>query len=258
MMTRAFVVSAVILMMLVSPATADDASPEPREISYETEDGITIYGDVYDVGEDKENPMVLLFHQAGGNARAEYGAIIPVLLDQGYAVLAIDQRNGGSRLGGTNRTVEKLGEKKYGYCEAYPDLAGALDFVEAEGYTGPRAVWGSSYSAALVIQLGAEHGERIAAVLAFSPASGDPLADCLPEKYSETLEIPALMLRPASEMEREKVKQQLELFGEQGHQTYVAGNGVHGSSMLNPERVGADVGDTWAVVNEFLEKHLKN
>jgi pimeloyl-ACP methyl ester carboxylesterase len=198
--------------------------------------------------------VILLFHQAGANARAEYGAIIPTLLEAGYAVLAIDQRNGGSRLGGTNRTVDGLEEKSYGYCEAYPDLVGALEFVDEQEYIGKRFVWGSSYSAALVIKLGAEYGDQISAVLAFSPASGDRLADCLPSEYSEDLKVPALMLRPASEMERESVQEQLEMFKQQGHQTYGAKNGVHGSSMLNEERVGADVGDNWAVVLTFLRE----
>jgi pimeloyl-ACP methyl ester carboxylesterase len=245
----------VALAALVPLALASDTeAPAPREIYYETADGITVFGDLY--GDDKEAPLILLFHQAGGNARAEYGVIIPVLLEQGYAILAIDQRNGGSRLGGINRTVENLDGKQYGYCEAYPDLVGALEFADAEGYVGKRAVWGSSYSAALVIKLGAEYEDRITAVLAFSPASGDRLADCLPESYSKELELPALMLRPASEMERESVREQFETFEEQGHQVYVAKNGVHGSSMLNEERVGADVEDNWAVVNAFLGEQL--
>ena len=61
-----------------------------------------------------------------------------------------------------------------------------------------------------------------------------------------------LVLRPASEMELEHVSMQLELFGGLGHQTYVAEPGVHGSSMLNPDRVRGDVETTWQVVLDFL------
>lgn len=258
MNSRALLSSAVALVALsvFAAAQQEEKPAAPREITYQTEDGVTVYGDIYDQADDKNAPLILLFHQAGGNARAEYGSIIPVLLEQGYAVLAIDQRNGGSRLGGTNRTVDELEGREFGYCEAYPDLVGALEFAEDEGYDGKRAVWGSSYSAALVMKLGAEYGDRIDAVLAFSPASGDRLADCRPEDFSGKLEIPALMLRPASEMERESVREQWELFQQQGLETYVAENGVHGSSMLNEERVGADVTDNWTVVNEFLRDHL--
>ena len=45
---------------------------------------------------------------------------------------------------------------------------------------------------------------------------------------------------------------QLAEFEAQGHLTYVADPGVHGSSMLDPERVGADTEKTWRVVETFL------
>ena len=41
-----------------------------------------------------------------------------------------------------------------------------------------------------------------------------------------------------------------------GVQTYVADPGVHGSSMLNAERVGASTEATWQVVLDFLAATL--
>ncbi len=112
--------------------------------------------------------------------------------------------------------------------------------------------WGSSYTAALVVQLAAKRGDQLAGILSFSPASGEPLEDCDPLDFSDNLGLPALFLRPASEMTDERTAKQLETLAEQGYQTFVADPGVHGSSMLNAERVEGDVEPTWEVVLGFL------
>ena len=227
------------------------------EVTLTTSDDITVYGDLYP-GEEKSAPFILLFHQGASNARAEYETIIPVLLEQGYALLAIDQRRGGSRLGGQNRTVEQLGDAEYEYCDVYPDLEAALEYVEEAGYTGRRIAWGSSYSATLAIQLASKHGEELDGVLAFSPASGDPMQGCRPDQYLESLSVPLLILRPGREMEIESVQKQFSLFKNAGHRTYIAENGVHGSSMLNPNRVDGSVEPHWEKVLAFLKHILAN
>jgi alpha-beta hydrolase superfamily lysophospholipase len=234
-----FLVAGLIGLLSVTPRSAIAQTNDPEEVTFQAEDGVNLYGDLYASG-DRGAPIVLLFHQAGSNARAEYGSIVPRLLESGYNVLAIDQRSGGTRLGGVNRTASALEGASPSYCDAYPDLEAALAFVIANGFEGPRVVWGSSYSAALVIRLAAEHPDDVNAVLAFSPASGDPMGACKPGPFLENLETPILALRPASEMENPRVRAQLEQFQELGHATYVAANGVHGSSMLNPERVQGD------------------
>jgi pimeloyl-ACP methyl ester carboxylesterase len=180
------------------------------------------------------------------------------LLEQRYNVLAIDQRSGGTRFGGINRTVEQLERQDWGYCETYPDLQAALRFVRQQGFDGPLAVWGSSYSAGLVFQLGAENSDEVSAILGFSPASGGPMADCSLTPYLGDLKIPALALRPQREFQIESVQAQMQDFQAHGVQTYVADPGVHGSSMLNAERVGASTEATWEVVLEFLAANLRD
>ena len=88
-----------------------------EEISFKTADDITIYGDLYALPDGKAAPLILQFHQAGRNARAEYGPLVSRLLDKGFNVLAIDQRSGGTHSGLANRTVENLDGKEYSYCE---------------------------------------------------------------------------------------------------------------------------------------------
>ena len=225
------------------------------EVTFKTSDGVTIYGDVYTVPDTpKSAPLILLFHQGGGDARGEYTPLVSRLLGQGYNLLAIDQRTGGDIFGGTNRTLADIQDNNYSFCDAYPDLEAALQFALDSGYTGAIAAWGSSYSAALVFRLASEHPGEIDTVLAFSPASGKPMAGCLPEPYSDKLTQPILALRPGSEMEAASVREQMDLFAEHGHQTYVANPGVHGSSMLNSARVEGPTENTWNVVLEFLAK----
>ena len=91
-----------------------------------------------------------------------------------------------------------------------------------------------------------------------SSASGPPLADCSPLPYLSQLEVPALALRPQSEFEIESVQAQMKEFEAHGIQTYVANPGVHGSSMLNAERVGESTEAAWTVVLEFLAASLRD
>jgi pimeloyl-ACP methyl ester carboxylesterase len=242
--------AALLLSLGVARALSGQAST--REVLIETSDGIVLTGDLLWTEETRGRPFLLLFHQGGSNARAEYGSMIARLSAEGFNLLAVDQRRGGDRFGGVNRTVERLGDREFTFCEAYADLEATLAYArELEPSVWP-VIWGSSFSAALAIQLAAGHADEVSRVLAFSPASGDPMAGCEPGAYVEDLAVPALFLRPASEMEIPRVAAQLETFQEQGHQTYVADPGVHGSSMLNPERVEGDVEPTWAVVLRFL------
>ncbi|MEM7185275.1 MAG: hypothetical protein AAF466_01345 [Bacteroidota bacterium] len=226
------------------------------EISFVTPDSIKIYGDLYDAGKDRTS--ILLFHQGGSNARAEYSPIIPTLLEQGYNILAIDQRMGGQYYGGYNRTLVHIPTyifgDGYGYCDAYNNLESALDFMIESGFGGKKILWGSSYSASLAIQLANNRQGDVAGVLAFSPASGGPMKDCLPDPYFETLKKPLLMLRPQSEMTSERSQTQFRVADSLGHSTYVANHSIHGSSMLVSERVRENVDDTWEVVHKFLRK----
>ncbi|SHG28510.1 alpha/beta hydrolase [Flagellimonas flava] len=254
---------ALIGFVLILCACKKEPKTEPEkeksvgsEISFYTPDSIQIFGDLYEL--DRQGKTILLFHQGGSNARGEYAPIIPKLIKEGYNILAIDQRVGGQFYGSYNRTLANIPtngfDDGYGYCDAYNNLETALDFIMEAGFTGDKIIWGSSYSAALAIHLAHNRQQDINAVLAFSPASGNAVKDCLPNKYFETIKIPLLLLRPPHEMERENSKAQSDLAKTHGHQTYVPKSGVHGSSMLVAERVGSQVDDTWKVVLSFIKK----
>ena len=247
--------NALITLLLMTAAGA--AAAKPYEVQFEAADGVRIYGDVYASAAGPAAPVILLFHQAGGDARGEYSGIASRLLGEGYNVIAIDQRSGGDRFGGVNRTVAGLDGAEFGYCDAYPDLDAALVYARDAGFSGRLAVWGSSYSAALVFQLGARNANLVDAILGFSPAAGPPLADCALRPFLDDLTVPALALRPQREYEIESVRRQIEEFNELGVLTYIADPGVHGSSMLNEERVQASTEATWKVVLDFLGQNLR-
>lgn len=240
----------------IDPAWGLDGTPLPIErtpstpIRLETADGVSVVGEIYgDLAAARA--ILLLFHQGGANGPVEYGRIVGRLVEHGYAAISIDQRSGGTLLGGRNRTADALGRDVH-YCEAYPDLEAALAAAREAVGDRPVVAWGSSYSGALALRLATEHTE-LAGVLAFSPAGGEAMGECPASRFAPDVEIPTLVLRPASEMEIDYVRTDWEAWGALGFERHVARPGRHGSSMLNPARVEGDVEPTWTVVLRFLD-----
>ena len=224
---------------------------EGRRLELTTSDGVTVPA-LELAAASGPGPFILLFHQGGASGWAEYAPIAPRLNEMGYRVLIIDQRRGGDLFGGTNSVAANFDADVTSYCDALPELEAALDYARATDPMRKAILWGSSYSAALAIQLAARRSGDVAAVLAFSPASGEPMAGCQPEPWAETLNIPLLVVRPSSEMEHAWIAQQLTLFERLGHSSFVAEPGRHGSSALVEERVGDDTTETWRAVTAFL------
>ncbi len=226
----------------------------PKEVSYQTKDNILVYSDLYINTKSSSKNWILLFHQAGANGEAEYAAIIPRLLNNGYNVLVVNQRVGGKRLGGKNKTVDSLKSKKeFRYCDAYPDMEASLKYIlENESGIEKIILWGSSYSAALIFKVAANFPDNVKGLLAFSPASGKPMVGCEPEDYLQNISAPVLVLRPPEEMQYGWIQSQTEEFKNAGFETYTARNGVHGSSMLNIFRTRGSIEENWQVVFRFL------
>lgn len=220
-------------------------------ISFTATDDVLVYGDL--VVSDKSQPTIILFHQGGSNARGEYLPIVPKLVEKGYNILAVDQRQGGQTYGSYNRTVAELNES-YSYCDTYRDLKSALDYVINKGFSEEIFVWGSSYSGSLAVKLASENPDKISGVLAFSPASGGPMADCKADLYLDDLSVPLVVFRPTEELKIESAKAQFGLLQEKGFQVYEAEIGVHGSSMLAEERAGGNVDTNWEAVFSFIEE----
>ncbi|WP_412068210.1 alpha/beta hydrolase [Rubrivirga sp. IMCC43871] len=182
----------------VQPAPTSRAQAPTSTVTVTTSDGVTVFGEVYDGGLPRSAPLVLLFHQAGSSGRGEYGPLIGWLNGLGLRAVAWDQRSGGDTHGVGNRTVEALpAGTPAAFCDAAPDLEAAFDWATEDG-AERVVVWGSSYSAALAVRLAADR--PVAGVVAASPASGGPMADCRARDRIGDVEAPVLVLRPASEM----------------------------------------------------------
>ena len=221
------------------------------EVTFETADGVQIFADVHEAASGRSAPIVVLLHQARGNGRGEYVTLAPELNALDVNLLVVDLRNGGDGFDNVNRTVAALETSDYGYCDAEPDVAAAAEYVRAEGFDGPLFVWGSSYSAALAIRYAAKHPGDVAGYLAFSPASGEPMAECMPEDGAENANA-GIVFRPEREMELEHVAAQFEVLKGKGATTVIVPNGVHGSSMLVDERTEHDMSAYRAQAFEFI------
>ncbi|PHS24633.1 MAG: hypothetical protein COA84_09090 [Robiginitomaculum sp.] len=253
-MKRIFIVFPVLALWLFMGISAQaHDGVEAKEINFKAADGVNVFADLYLAPTGKAAPLVILFHQAGSNARGEYGPIIPRLTEMGQNVLAVDQRAGGKYFGSTNRTVKGNGGRSTKYCAAYPDMEAALAYAIKDGFSGPRFVWGSSYSAALVLKMGGEHKDDITAVLSFSPGSGIAMGPCNANNYLGTVAVPVLALSPRNEMKSRK--EQFTRLEARGMTTFVAEKGMHGSSMLVEERTKSDTSETWDTVIKFLKRH---
>jgi len=140
-----------------------------KTLSFQSDDGLEITADLY-LSHDLKAPFVILFHQAGWS-RGEYLEIIPKLNKLGFNCLAIDQRSGEKVNGVDNLTYKRAVamNKSTTYLDALQDMAAALKFVRSNYSQGKLIIWGSSYSAALVIKLASEYNDTVDGVLSFSP-----------------------------------------------------------------------------------------
>jgi len=249
------------LAWAVVPGAVVGDEAEHDIVKFRAEDYVWVSADLYTVEKGKRAPIALLFHQAGSNGRAEYAYHIPKLIENGYNVLVVDQRNGGSQFGGENRTVEGVSNEPYSYCDAYPDLEAALEFVEDEGYSGSRYAWGSSYSAALVLRLGMEHPDELAGVLSFSPAVGTAIAPCSTSVYITNIEVPTFIAVPSFEvakhrgMSKRKTRKLAAAASDYVDRMYIAEPATHGASMLDPGRVDGDISKHWDAVLYFMQSN---
>jgi len=135
-------------------------------IQFPAGDGVTVTADVY-APHPATAPFIVLFHQARFS-RGEYRTIAPRLNQLGFNAMAVDARSGHETQGVGNDTAASacaLG-KPTNYIDAIPDLKAAVTYARTRA-TGKVLIWGSSYSSALVLALGAEL--KADAVISFSP-----------------------------------------------------------------------------------------
>jgi len=225
-----------------SPGNEQTAAPKPdgfKEITFDAPDHHKVYADFYPSLTLNSEKVILMFHQAGSNA-GEYETIEPIMANMGFNCIAVDQRSGGDMWGRSNRTAAQSG--KGDYFGAYNDLKGALEYAESKSYT-TIVVWGSSYSASLVLMLADEFPE-LKGVIAFSP--GEYFDDKgIAKTWASRVSEPILFACTPDEL-KDGRQQLYDVIPSDSKNLVVFPGGVHGSSTLLQEKSSA--------ASKYLEK----
>jgi alpha-beta hydrolase superfamily lysophospholipase len=232
-------------LLALLPAFARAAAPEP--VNFPAADGVVVHGDLYRPGGPPRG-VLLLFHQAAAS-RAEYAPIAPKLAALGWLALAIDQRSGGGYFGGHNLTAAGV-RGDQGYMAALPDLEAALAFARAQWPAWRPAVWGSSYSAALVFLLAARHQADISAVLAFSP--GEYLSGASVAAAAARVAVPIYVTSASDPDEVSAAAEILAASPAKVKRQHRAAVGVHGSATLRADSNTAGAEANFADVTGWL------
>lgn len=235
-----------IFLCVPAFATPTTQANVPLKTTLNASDGASVYGLEYKAVAPRA--VILLFHQAGSN-KGEYGTIAPQLVEQGFTVLAIDQRSGGNLFGQNNETVQKLG-KSSNYLETMPDLEAALAWSSQQKL--PVLVWGSSYSASLVFLLASKHLDKIAAVLAFSP--GEYLGqEGMVQNATAKITLPVFVTSSTDKEEVAAAKKIIAASPSKNKVHFIPKiAGVHGSSTLREDKNSRGQDENWQAVIAFL------
>ncbi len=245
-----------MLTTLLAPTLALALAPAPLErttVQFPSEDGLEITADLYIGHDNPETPFLVLFHQANWS-RGAYREIAPRLVELGFNCMAVDARSGGEVKKIANETHRRAVEEEMGteYLDALPDLRAALRYARAEHAKGSVIAWGSSYSAALVLVVAAEHPELVDGVLAFSPGEYFTRSDKPKDwvaSHAKRVTCPAFVT--AARSEKEHLMPIYEALPEGTRTHYVPKTrGNHGSRALWKE-FGDNAG-YWKAASSFL------
>ncbi|MEM8840005.1 MAG: alpha/beta hydrolase [Pseudomonadota bacterium] len=195
---------------------------------------------------------IVLFHQAG-SSRGEYQEIAPRLNSLGYTTLAVDQRSGGAFGGIANQTADVAKQQGKGadFLDAKPDLEAAIAFARNLEEIDRVFIWGSSYSASLVLVIAGEKTSQVDAVLSFSP--GEYLRGVSVEKLAAGITVPAFLTSARSEAGQWRGIYDAIPDGTGKTGFVPKGNGRHGSSSLIAGR-SANSEEFWTAVEAFLKE----
>lgn len=244
----------VAFLWAVGWASTSPAEASFRSIDFPTAGGLEARADLY-APQGKSPTLILLFHQAGWS-RGEYRQIAPKLVELGYQVMAVDQRSGKGVNGVPNETAARAAKKGLprDYLHAYADLEAALTYARDKLHAKRVIAWGSSYSASLVLRLGAEHPNEVTAVVAFSPgeyfkqSKGPTYVQDLAKRVNQPLFI------TSAKQERAQVEPIFEASPSKQKILFTpASKGQHGSRALWEQWPDHDV--YWAAIKGFLSEY---
>ena len=239
------------ILITLSILIFENTFAQTNTTTFSTEDGVTVTADLYLI-ENEEAPFIILFHQAG-YSRGEYLEIAPKLNELGFNCMAIDQRSGKGVNGIENSTFKNASQlgKKTKYPDAIPDLEAALQFVRNKYNPSKLIIWGSSYSAALVLYIGSKHPNEVHGILSFSPGEYFTIDN---QKISSFLsKIPCPVFITSAKNEQENWQEMYDAIKSDKIYFLPKIKGKHGSKALWES--SDEHKDYWLAVTQFLEKY---
>ncbi|HYE84612.1 MAG TPA: alpha/beta fold hydrolase [Clostridia bacterium] len=222
---------------------------EPKTVTFESLDKLTITADLYMTNKSKA-PYIILFHQAD-YSRGEYIDIAPKLNKMGFNCLAVDQRSGKRVNGVENSTARqaRVQKLKTTYKEALPDMEASLNYVKNELKAEKIIIWGSSYSSALAFVLGEKYPDDVKGILAFSPGEYMKVEDRKIEDFAKNIKCPVFITSAKDETDWKSMYDKIP----SDNKAYYIPDfpGKHGSSALwdNYDKSS----DYWDNVKKFLD-----
>ncbi|MBL4862936.1 MAG: alpha/beta hydrolase [Crocinitomicaceae bacterium] len=224
-----------------------EQTEQPAHVEFASLDGLTISANIYEV--DKDAPVIVLCHQAGFN-KHEYDGIAEKLNAKGFNCIAIDQRSGGLLDDHQNETTLRAVAqgKPIEYLDAEQDIIAAINYA-SEKYNRPVTLWGSSYSATLVLYLAVEK-KNVNAVISFSP--GDYFSNEKGSLVEKLADFNKPLFITSSKQEASGTKKLMAKMKMNDSQTQFIpeGTGHHGSRALWENQTGGE--EYWTAIDVFL------
>lgn len=239
---------AIIINLLALAAIG--AAWGSETITFPSKDGLIVTADVYRAYPDTV-PLIILFHQAG-SGRGEYLEIAPRLNKLGFNAMAVDLRSGSGGNGLSNETAAKAraARKSTVYQAALPDMEAAIAYAKAHLARGKIILWGSSYSASLVLKIAGDNVKACDAVLAFSPGEYFGQSAFI-QTSAKNITVPVFV--SSAREEGEDWRAIFEAIPARGKRSFLPkAAGLHGSSALWPSAPAN--AEYWAAVEPFLNE----
>jgi len=225
-------------------------------IGFPSKDGIQISADLYAPHQEPTTPFIILFHQAGWS-RGEYMEIAPKLNAMGFNCLAVDLRSGDKINETENETHKraKMMDMPTKYINSYQDIESAVAYVRNNLAKGKIIIWGSSYSAALVIKYAGDYHD-VDGIISFSPGeyfSGQGESATYVTDAAKSIQAPVFITSAKNEVKNWKaIFDAIPSVKKEFFTPETSGN--HGSRALWSKFDDSDA--YWTAVDAFLKKNF--
>jgi pimeloyl-ACP methyl ester carboxylesterase len=242
-----------LFLVLMGSGSSEETEKGPESVRFTSDDGLPVTADLY-LAETDAAPLILLFHRAGWS-RGEYTEIAPKLVELGFDCLAVDQRSGGEINGVQNETHREARDRgiQTSYVDALPDLEAALSYATDSLDADRVVLWGSSYSASLVLVLAGICPEEVAGIVAFSPGEYLTVDGRSIESHARSVRCPIFVASAPGE--RSKWAPIFDAVPSEEKISFVPDSGgAHGSEALWEGPEGHE--EYWEAVREFLGRFL--